>query len=110
MRQFGTPWCGSANDVALDSAGNLYVVGTITKGPVERRAFVRKYGSDGNELWTRQFGIQYFDEAFGVALAGEGNLYVGGSTGSLPSQASGQIRQDAFVRKYDSDGNELWTR
>src|SRR5262249_56504179 len=49
------------------------------------------------------------DTAFGVAVDASG-VYVAGETeGTLPGQASaGDV--DAFVRKYDAAGNELWTR
>ena len=40
----------------------------------------------------------------------DGNVYVAGVTyGTLPGQTNSG-NYDAFVRKYDADGNELWTR
>ena len=59
--------------------------------------------------WTRQFGSGTFDQAFGVA-AGASGVYVAGRTfGALPFQTSAGD-EDAFVRKYDLNGTELWTR
>lgn len=60
--------------------------------------------------WTRQFGTSGADEAQGVALDSGGNAYVVGWVfRALPQQASsGTV--DAFVRKYDALGNEVWTR
>jgi hypothetical protein len=59
--------------------------------------------------WTRQFGGSSQDRAFAVAVNASG-LYVAGATeGTLPSQRSaGDV--DAFVRKYDTHGTEIWTR
>src|SRR5205814_9915692 len=79
--------------------------------------FVRKYDADGNELWTRQFGapsVQYGGGAAvaSVAVDASGVYVVGGTTGILPGQSvAGPILgfADAFVRKYDANGNELWT-
>ena len=72
-------------------------------------AYLRKYDSEGSELWTRQFGSQDFDLAWNVAIDDTGNLYVVGWTrGAFPGQTPlGDF--DSFARKYDGDGNEIWT-
>ena len=106
----------------MDGGGSIYIVGE-TKGAFPgfthkeayRAAFVRKYDGDGNELWTRQFSTKADDFAKGVAVDGQGNLYVVGSVGSpIGGELQGEVFlggfSDAFVRKYDGDGNELWTR
>ncbi|MGH8991654.1 MAG: SBBP repeat-containing protein [Acidimicrobiia bacterium] len=60
--------------------------------------------------WARQFGTRVADEALGVALDGAGNAYVAGWTfGTLAGQRSAGM-VDAFVRKYDAAGREVWTR
>jgi len=115
-RQFGTLVSAEANGVVIDGAGRVYLVGS-TSGPLpgqtsmgEGDAFLRKYDGDGNELWTRQFGSQDGDSATGVGVDDAGNIYVVGYThGALPGQ-NHSGKSDAYVRKYDGDGNELWTR
>src|SRR5262249_33224576 len=62
----------------------------------------------GNELWTRQFGTDDVDVAYGVAVDASGVYVVGQTFGTLPGQASAG-GFDAFVRKYDAAGDELWT-
>src|SRR5262249_57346493 len=72
-------------------------------------AWARKHARGGTVRWPRQFGSAADDSAFGVAADASG-LYVAGDTnGTLPGQASAG-GDDAFVRKYDAAGNELWTR
>jgi hypothetical protein len=115
-RQFGTPGADTATDVAVDGATSAYVVGQ-TAGALpgqrltgESDAFVRKYDSSGTELWTRQFGSTGAAAAARVIVDEFANAYVTGwAGGALPGQthAGGS---DAFVRKYDADGTELWTR
>jgi len=115
VRQFGS--LGPAEDyaMAVDAAGNIYVVG-YTGGTLPEQtssgsydAFVRKYDASGNELWTRQFGTTYEDYAYGISVDASG-VYVAGLTwGTLPGQTSSG-GYDAFVRKYDASGTELWTR
>ena len=116
-RQSGSQVLDMANGVAIDGAGNVYVVGDIQQAGVPGRpgvgegdAYLRKHDGDGNELWTRQFGSQSGPSASGVAVDGEGNVYVVGSaSGALPGQTH-LGKSDAYLRKYDADGNELWTR
>jgi hypothetical protein len=117
-RQFGTSDSDSASGVSVDSSGNVYVVG-FTSGELPGQtseggvgdAFIRKYNSDGDEQWTRQFGTSSQDAASGVSVDSSGNVYVvGGTDGELPGQTSEGGVGDAFIRKYNSDGDEQWTR
>ena len=115
-RQFGSPEADRALGVAVDEIGNVYVAGTtfgalpgqVGAGPND--AFLRKYGTGGDEVWTRQFGSPESDSASGVAVDGEGNVYVAGWTGgALPDQVSAGM-EDAFLRTYSPEGTVLWTR
>lgn len=114
VRQFGTTGTDQARGVWIDSSG-IYVVGFVdgalpgqsSSGGTD--AFLRKYDSNGNELWTRQFGTAGFDGAARVSADASGVYVVGRTDGALPGQSYAGAA-DAFVRKYDSDGNELWTR
>ena len=56
-----------------------------------------------------QFGTAEDDFANALAVDAGGNIMMAGSTnGSLSGSFAGE--SDAFVRKYDPKGNELWTR
>ena len=115
-RQFGTEGDNTAEDMVIDGAGNLYVVGS-TDGPLagqshlgSQDAYLKKYDGQGNELWVHQFGTELWDSGAAVAMDGEGSLYVIGTTlGSQPGQAS-IGGQDAYLCKYNNGGNEVWTR
>ena len=107
--QFGT---GSADEgwgVAVDSAGNTYVVGTTEPrslgqtAPGKTDCFARKYGPAGEELWVKQFGTEDTDLAFSVAVDESGHPYLAGSTkGALPGQAP-QGERDAYLMRFASD-------
>jgi hypothetical protein len=112
---------GTATDVddqvrsiALDASG-VYVAGStadVLPGQVSAGnadAFVRKYDREGTELWTRQFGTSSFDQGRGIAVHASGVYTAGLTAGALPGQTSAGAH-DAFVRKYDATGKELWTR
>ncbi len=118
LREFGTTETERALAVAADSSG-VYVVGEtqgslpgqmqvgdFTKGDV----FVRKYDPNGTELWTHQFGTTSFDRALAVAVHPTGVYVVGDTGGMLPNAQADSGFTNFFVRKYDSTGNELWTR
>src|SRR5574338_266100 len=104
-RQLGSEAYESANSVATDSAGNVYLAG-YTEGSLRGAnlggadAWLAKYDCSGRPLWRQQFGTEENDVAFGVATDGEGNVYLTGYTeGSLGGVHKGLM--DAWVAKYD---------
>jgi hypothetical protein len=116
ISQFGTRSPDEADGLAADADGNLYVVGqTSGELPGQKAAgmidaYVRRLDPAGHEVWTRQFGSSERDEPKGLALDDAGNVYIVGRTfGTLPGQTSAG-GWDAFVRKYNRAGDELWTR
>jgi beta-propeller repeat-containing protein len=113
-RQFGSSSFDQARAIAVNASG-VYVTGLTTGVMPDKTSagshdvFLRKYDAAGKELWTRQFGSASLDDVCGIAVD-ESGVYVAGTTLSvLPGQAS-VGSADMFVRKYDADGNELWTR
>ena len=115
-RQFGSSLIDSANAVSAVPTGDVYVAGSVGAALLGQTfasgtgdAFLRKYDRDGNEIWTRKFGTSLFDQVRAVSADAAGRVYVGGDVGAtLPGQTSAGST-DAFVRKYDRDGNEVWT-
>lgn len=113
-RQFGTPAFEHFSAIAFDSTGvyavghtNAALPGQTSAGGFD--AFVQRYTRDGDLEWTRQFGTTGFDIAWSVA-ADQGGVYVvGGVEGALPGQTFAGVR-DAFVRKLNPGGQEMWTR
>src|SRR2546428_7317178 len=115
VRQFGA--VASANDfvrgLAVDTAGEYVAGDTLGTLPGQTRvggldAFLGKYDADGIVTWTVQFGTVLDDSAVAVAVDASG-VYVAGQTiGPLPGQTNaGNL--DAYLQKYDTAGNLLWT-
>lgn len=103
----------NAYAVSVSSSG-VYVVGSTeeligvqTLPTFDFDGFVRKYDTNGNLQWTRQFGGIDREEAFG-ALADASGVYAVGYTREVlgPASLGGE---DAFLRRYDANGNALWT-
>ncbi|MCK5406182.1 MAG: hypothetical protein KAJ37_01950, partial [Candidatus Krumholzibacteria bacterium] len=71
----------------------------------EWEAFIRKYDYDGNELWMDEVVA---GEGIAVAVDTSGVYMVGQAGNNLPGQPHFG-NYDAFIRKYDRAGNEIWT-
>ena len=117
-RQFGSTTFAQdyGTGIATDQTG-VYVVGW-TDGTLAGQtsagstdAFIRKYSPDGNVLWTRQFGTTAQDYAQAVATDGTGVYVVGRTQGNIiTGGGTGSTGEDAFIRRYDANGTEVWTR
>lgn len=114
IRQFGSPAWENASGVAVDEHDNIIFVGS-TSGTLagasygNRDAFVGKLDQHGNLMWLDQFGTAEADYVDALAIAGDGAIVVVGRTeGALASVHYGG--QDAFLSKFDADGNLLWSR
>lgn len=117
-KQFGTASDDQALDIASDTAGNIYVAG-LTLGSLDGNAyaggdgdaFVMKYSSAGVKEWTREFGTAGFDQANGITVDANGNVYIVGQTwGGLNGNTYTGGDGDAFVVKYDNAGTQQWTK
>lgn len=112
IAQFGTSGPDSATGAATDGQGNTYLVGE-TSGDVggpnagQSDAFLVKLDPGGRRLWARQLGTTARDTAAGVSVDADGLVTIAGiSFGSLGAPIRGEY--DAFVARYDADGNEQW--
>ena len=104
------------NDIAVAPDGNVHTIITNSlstgQGYQESDVFVNKYAAaDGALLWSQKLGEDSKgDHGRDIATDNQGNVFVTGWTDSdLDGEASGQFN-DAFLTKYDSDGNLLWFR
>jgi hypothetical protein len=73
-------------------------------------AYVARHDASGALVWLRQFGSGGRDFSTAVTSDPAGNVYVGGWTNDALPGFSRTSNYDAFLRKYDPSGNELWTR
>ena len=121
LKQIGTAEDDIAYGMATDSLGNVFIcgftAGELAEGQKKGRydAFLAKYDPGGSQLWLKQLGTSEDDIAYGIAIDPNGNVYISGITvGELESgKAHGSedtYDSDAFIAKYDSDGNQIWLR
>ncbi len=113
------------SSVCSDLGGNVFVTGrfnspTITFGSTtltnsgNADIFLAKYDSNGNLLWAKSVGGANFENAFSVSTDASGNVFITGefqntiTFGSTILTSAGS--KDAFVAKYDTNGNLLWAK
>ena len=93
------------SDLALDSSGNVYVVGASNDGP-SNNFQIAKYNSSGAVQWQRRLGNESSnDVGFGISLDSSNNVYV---TGVQTYNGGGNICPQ--IAKYDSSGAIQWQR
>jgi hypothetical protein len=124
---FGGPSGDTGWGIALDGAGDAYIVGDTGSTNLSTQnafqgtsggsddAFIAKFNPTGSSLiYSSYLGGSGADIAFGVAVDSAGNAYVTGDTTStnFPTQNAYQGTYgggsfDAFVAKVSADGTSL---
>jgi hypothetical protein len=113
--QIGSAAFELGNSITIDKNGYVYVAGGTSSdlgGPNQgnRDVWFAKYDGTGNEIWRKQFGSTSFDFAFAIAVDQKGDIYLTGVTeGDLFNAKSGDV-SDAWLAKFDSDGNAIWQK
>lgn len=90
----------AATNLAVDTAGDIYVVGysdNFGDGVLVR------YDPSGTLLWQKTWGGSNAETPYDVAVDSAGNVYVTGETDSF-----GAGGYDVYLIKYDSSGALLW--
>lgn len=90
---------GVATQIAVDTSGSVYVAG-YSNASVERDLQLVKYSSTGSIVWQRSLSLAgQNDYANGVALDVSGNVFVCGSSATIP-----------LLAKYNSSGTLQWQK
>lgn len=120
----------TGNDIATDSLGNVYVVGSykdntdFDPGPGSLQfssnggtdAFIAKYNPTGALVWAKHVGGIYNDAAQAISFDINGFLLISGifrgtvdfNPGSGTVNLPGSGVDDVFILKLDTDGNYVW--
>ncbi len=99
---YGSPTdIDQAFDLVLAADGNVVLAGytgSLSEG------WLFKTDLAGNEIWTKTFGGSLGDEVYDLLVATNGDLVVAGYTELSASNS------DAFLARFDNDGNQLWMK
>ena len=110
-QQIGTAGIDFGFASTTDLSGNVYV-GGWTGGSLGganlglRDAWLTKYDSNGNQLWSEQFGTAGIESIWSIANDGSNIYVVGDTSGDLANTNQGG--RDVYLAKFDSDGNQQW--
>ena len=107
---------GTANGygLALDPSGGVVVTGSstadltttsVTNGNTD--SFVARYDAQGNQTWVKQIQTLANNQSNAVSVDASGNIYIGGSVsgGVIGAHQTAQGGSDAYLAKFDSNGN-----
>lgn len=115
-----------SNAITTDSIGNFYSVGNFNSeiinfdnfslsriGQVD--VFTTKHSSDGSILWARRFGGVYVENGLCIAADRNNFIYFAGNFTSDTIYAGSDtlVKEgltDFFITKYDSSGNQIWSK
>jgi hypothetical protein len=118
-RGVGTPSFPDRLTVATDPAGNVYLAGNTGINLEGQRingqqdAFVTKYNTNGNLVWTRLIGAGADDGATGVGVDSSGEVYVSGWSCGTGQRLGGKVIRggcDMFVTKFSNGGARRWVQ
>ncbi|HUW32617.1 MAG TPA: SBBP repeat-containing protein, partial [Planctomycetota bacterium] len=117
-----------ANGVFTGPDGSVYVTGYTNSSDFPASggfdsthnglsdAFVTKIDPDGHLVWSSFLGGSSTDQAIGICVDGNGNVFVTGNAGStnfpLPGGLSSGLagNSDAYVAKISGSGQLVWVR
>ncbi len=96
----------SKNTLAVDASNNVFVGGYKYVGRNGRNAWIRKYDQNGNVLWDRTWENLYGSrdaKIMDLETSPDGSLYAVGY------KNTDNLVRELWIRRYDLDGNELWS-
>ncbi|HUE64868.1 MAG TPA: hypothetical protein VMO78_10890 [Rhizomicrobium sp.] len=109
----------TAQATAVDSSGNVYVIGNATGNlgtsqinQGSQDAYLTKYDSAGNVVWQTLLGSAGSANGYGLAVdpATGGVVVTGSSTADLSTTSVANGNNDSFVASYASDGSQTWIK
>ncbi|MEK6871301.1 MAG: SBBP repeat-containing protein, partial [Nanoarchaeota archaeon] len=101
-------------DLTIDNANNIYVTGLDQwSSPENTNVVTKKYDTNGNRIWSKVFDYNYNntvsqDRIWALTFDNSsGNIYICGKT---TKHFGDPTNDDAFIVKYDADGNVIWNK
>jgi hypothetical protein len=109
------------SDIAVDTGGNAYIIGESNSSwgdplnPFVNTAdnydvYIAKVNSNGVRQWSTFLGGSDWDVGGDIALDGDGNIYVIGTSESTWGTPVNEFADyyDVFVAKFNNDGTLQW--
>ena len=125
-KNFGGAGDDIAKSVAVDASGNIYLAGSFSSSALSFGSasltnngsddiFIAKLDAGFNGVWAKSAGGNLDEQAASVAVDASGNIYMAGAFKSSSfnigsSNLTNAGNYDAFIAKYDANGNPVWAQ
>jgi len=123
-KRYGDEDTQSVSSIAVDSVGNLLLVGefksTVNLGGGNLTSagnydvLLGKLDASGNHLWSKRFGDSGWQVSSGIAADNSGNVIITGYFYDTINFGGGNLVSldglDIFVAKFDAAGNHIWSK
>jgi hypothetical protein len=97
---------------AIDVSGNVYVTGyggqfpdLVHEGVID--AYIAKYTPTGQLSWIKSFGGVWADTGRAIAIGGNGNIYVTGSSDDSYTGHDSTMDPNSFLAIYSPQGEKI---
>ena len=121
--RFGDSWEQNGYSAAIDASGNVYITGRLSGttdfggGPLTSLGydvFIAKFDANGKHIWSKRFGDGDNQVGLSIAVDGSGKVAITGEFSGTVDFGGGPFTYtgytDAFVAKFDTNGNHLWSK
>ena len=102
----GNVWCFGESVVETDDGGFIAAGHKDNfNRSVDDGIYVVRTDSNGDTLWTREYGGESDDNAYSIQKTKDGGFVIAGDTRSF-----GAGNDDVYIIRTDSKGDTLWTK
>ena len=107
--QWSKYWGGTgkerAQDIVQTADGGYAISGYTTSAPAAYYdAFIVRFNSSGDTLWSKRYGSGGFDDANAIVLMPDQGFLIGGQS------TNGSSGLDMYLVRVRSNGDTLWTK
>ena len=107
------------SQLKVDNAGNLIAVGQTFRSFDNNTSYspapnsdyyLIKYNSNGNKLWSTQYGSAGHQWGYGLAIDSSDNIYLTASTDESVDSQTYSGGDDIILAKYSDNGTKQWLK
>ncbi|OFY86781.1 MAG: hypothetical protein A3F72_04330 [Bacteroidetes bacterium RIFCSPLOWO2_12_FULL_35_15] len=121
-----------SNSIVVDNSGSISItgffkgncdfdpgVGSANLTSLDSAIFIAKYDASGNYMFAKSIDATGFDQGNSIAINNSGNTYITGvfsntadfdPSSSTTILTAASMTLNAFVGKYDINGNYMWAK
>jgi hypothetical protein len=129
IKSFGGRYKDTIMHLAVDANGNIYIQGHFADvsdwggkplkagGGSDNDVVLAKYDTNGDHVWSKNFGNEFNDVAGGITVDRAGNITIVGSfenKGPIsfgPGDEHASLGEsDAYIARFDTTGKLEWAR